>query len=103
VNAGAFWPVLCKALFFSRLGFAATRWEELAEAFKRHAAENDVAEEKATTFGTSYTFEGPLVTPDGRNPVVRVVWFIETGETIPRLVTAYRKRGTTGGSHDGRA
>jgi hypothetical protein len=30
-----------------------------------------------------------LVALDGRNPLVRAVWFIETGEAIPRLVTAY--------------
>ena len=27
--------------------------------------------------------------PDGRQPFIRAVWFIETGEEIPRLATAY--------------
>ncbi|HEX6123527.1 MAG TPA: hypothetical protein VFY89_10220 [Ktedonobacterales bacterium] len=84
-----------KAQFFSQFGFSASHWEELAEAFRRHAAEHDIAEEKATPFGTSYTIEGPLAAPDGRSPVVRAVWFIETGAVIPRLVTAYPRRGAS--------
>jgi hypothetical protein len=27
--------------------------------------------------------------PDGRTPTIRSVWFIETGEEVPRFVTAY--------------
>ena len=27
--------------------------------------------------------------PDGREPAVRSVWFIEAGGEVPRLVTAY--------------
>ena len=40
-------------------------------------------------FGTGYTVEGALLAPDGRTLRVRVVWFIEIGEAVPRLVTAY--------------
>jgi hypothetical protein len=36
-----------------------------------------------------YIIDGILITPDGRNPMVRSVWFIETGEITPRFVTAY--------------
>ena len=31
----------------------------------------------------------PLETPDGRDPLVLAVWFIRSGEEIPRFVTAY--------------
>lgn len=68
-------------------------WETLAGALRRHAVEHDVVAIEGTPFGTSYTVEGQLVAPDGRVPQVRVVWFIETGETIPRLVTAYPLKG----------
>jgi hypothetical protein len=46
-----------------------------------------------TLFGTSYVVEGSLTAPDGRSRQVRVVWFIETGESIPHLVTAYPLKG----------
>ncbi|WP_373526470.1 DUF6883 domain-containing protein [Nostoc sp.] len=42
-----------------------------------------------TIFGTRYAVEGTLVSPDGRNPVIRSAWFMETGETIPKFVTSY--------------
>jgi hypothetical protein len=82
-----------KAIFFMSFGFTAEAWETLADALRRHAAEHDVVESEDTPFGTSYTVEGMLATPDGRTPKVRVVWFIEIGETIPRLVTAYPLKG----------
>ena len=82
-----------KAAFFASFGFTIETWERLAEALRRHATEHDVAAIEATPFGMSYTVEGALLAPDGRWPLVRVVWFIETGETVPRLVTAYPLKG----------
>jgi hypothetical protein len=82
-----------KAIFFLRFGFTPDHWEALADALRRHAIDNDVAECEDTPFGTSYAIEGPLLAPDNRSPQVRVVWFIETGEQIPRLVTAYPLKG----------
>jgi Domain of unknown function (DUF6883) len=32
---------------------------------------------------------GSMVSPDGRNPLMRTVWILEKGEDAPRLVTAY--------------
>ncbi len=58
-----------------------------------HAAEHDVVEADDTDFGTSYTVDGALRAPDGRMPLVSVIWFIETGEMAPRLVTAYLLKG----------
>lgn len=78
-----------KARFFSHFGFLAARWEILAEALVRHAAANEVKKADDTEFGTRYTVDGPMEAPDGRRPFVRVVWFVERGETVPRLVTAY--------------
>lgn len=82
-----------KAAFFARFGFTAATWERFADALRRHARENDVVVAEGTPFGTSYTIDGPLVALDGRRPWVRVVWFIETSEAIPRLVTAYPLKG----------
>ncbi|HUW99810.1 MAG: DUF6883 domain-containing protein [Phycisphaerae bacterium] len=78
-----------KAIFFCGYGFAPGAWEELVEALVRHAASHEVAATEESRFGVKYTIEGPLETPDGRNPRVRVVWFVRKGEGAPRLVTAY--------------
>jgi hypothetical protein len=82
-----------KAAYFGRFGFTATAWQVFAEALRRHAADYKVVETDQTAYGTSYVIEGPLMAPDGRMPVVRVVWFVETGQTSPRLVTAYPSKG----------
>ena len=78
-----------KARFFARFGFSAGFWEALADALLRHAEANEVVESDDTELGTRYTVEGPLEAPDGRRPMVRVVWCVERDETAPRLVTAY--------------
>lgn len=61
----------------------------LAEAIKRHASMNEVLRVEASPFGTRYVVEGPLMTPDGRNPLARSIWFIEVGGDAPLLVTVY--------------
>ncbi len=78
-----------KARFFFRFGFTPEAWEVLAEALRRHAAGHPVAGIEASPFGTRYVIEGIISAPDGREPLIRVVWFVETGEQIPRFVTAY--------------
>ena len=78
-----------KAEFFTRYGFSVDRWEELAAALLRHAAGHAIAKIEDSPFGARYIIEGGLSTPDGRVPVIRSVWFIETGAHIPRFVTAY--------------
>lgn len=65
----------------------------MAQALLRHAADNQVMATETHPFGTNYVVEGTLLTPDGRNPHVRVVWCIPTGERIPTLVTAYPLKG----------
>jgi hypothetical protein len=78
-----------KAVFFHSLGFHLTKWQDLRAALLRHARENKVSAKKESSFGVKYVIDGPLQTPDGRNPIVRAVWFIETGENQLRFVTAY--------------
>lgn len=78
-----------KAVFFRRFGYTVAAWGTLAEALRSHAADHEVQSIEQSRFGTRYTIEGPVVSPDGRNPVIRSVWFVEQGETVPRLVTAY--------------
>lgn len=85
-----------KAAFFAHYGFAAEHWEMLAEALRRHAAENEVVKTEQSPFGTRYIVEGALQAPDGRTPYLRVVWFVERGQTIPRLATAYPLKRSSG-------
>jgi hypothetical protein len=78
-----------KASFFLHFGFSVAEWESLVKASLLHAHNNEVVKVEATHFGTRYVIEGTLSSPDGRNPRVRVVWFISRGKNAPRLVTAY--------------
>ncbi|HUT55058.1 MAG TPA: hypothetical protein VM658_16840 [bacterium] len=59
-----------KAEFFSGFGFSSERWDRLARALVTHAAVNEVATVEENQFGTRYTIEGELETPDGRRPLV---------------------------------
>lgn len=81
-----------KARFFAGHGFGAERWQELAEALRRHARENDVCKQEATPLGLRLVVEGPMMLADNAIAEIRAVWFIEAGERRPRLVTAYPLR-----------
>ena len=78
-----------KARFFIAHGFSVEAWQQFAQTLVMHAQEHPVARVEPSAFGVRYVVEGILHTPDGRKPLVRTVWFIETDETIPRVVTAY--------------
>jgi hypothetical protein len=71
------------------LGFTADAWEELVSVLLRHVAENEVAKMEDSPFGKRYIVEGELFGSGGRKAIIRSVWFVETGEDIPRFVTAY--------------
>lgn len=78
-----------KAEFFLRFGFDPDDWIALATALKRHAVSSDVVKTVENVYGTRYSVDGPLETPDGRCPRVRTVWIIERGGRTPRLITAH--------------
>jgi uncharacterized protein DUF6883 len=81
-----------KAHFLEGLGFRAQEWHVLRDAIVAHATANDITASYQTRFGTRYEIDGPLPTPGGRAPIVRVVWFVESQGTIPRLVTLVPRR-----------
>jgi hypothetical protein len=85
-----------KAEFFAQLAFMADAWEKLAKALLQHVAENEVAKVEDSPFGKRYIVEGKLFGSGGKTAAVRSVWFIETGEHIPRFVTAYPLQRRTG-------
>jgi len=78
-----------KAGFFQSFGFEPEHWSILSEALKRHAGEHEVVKSETSPFGMRYIIDGALDAPDGRKPEVRSVWFIETGDNVPHLATAY--------------
>jgi hypothetical protein len=78
-----------KARFFTEFGFRIEGWEILAEALRKHGTSCSVVNTVESEFGTRYTIEGELETPDGRRPRVRIVWMVEKGSETPRLITAY--------------
>ena len=77
-----------KAAFFESFGFEMDRWEELRDRLLAHAQTYAAVATDATPYGQVYEVNGRLLTPDGRNPIVLVVWMIRVGEDFPRLVTA---------------
>ena len=79
---------MSKAAFFRRFGFDAEWWTGLERALLSHVLMNEVVETETTAYGIKYTVDGPLETPDGRNPLVRSVWQIDRGSEAPRLITA---------------
>ena len=81
-----------EARFLEDFGFRAQDWSVLRDAMIAHARANDITASQQTRFGTRYEIDGPLPTPDGRAPIVRVVRFVEAQETIPRLVTLVPRR-----------
>jgi hypothetical protein len=78
-----------KAQFFTRFGFSAGKWEQLAEALLVHGQTHEVKRVRETNFGPRYEVEGALKTPGGREPFIRSVWQMDKGTVAPRLITAY--------------
>ena len=78
-----------KAAFFARFGFSSDAWETLAQALFEHASQNEVIRIEDSPFGKRDIIDGELSAPGRGNPRVRTIWFIETSEDVPYLVTAY--------------
>ena len=78
-----------KAAFFSAFGFFAENWEEMEAALLDHCTRHDVSEVIQMPGGIHYLITGDLKCPDGRSPVVCVVWRIDGGSELPRFITAY--------------
>jgi len=78
-----------KARFFLQFEFRREEWAVLADSLRQHARDNDVTRSDTDADGVTYVVEGSLETPSARNPRVRSVWLLESGELAPRFITAY--------------
>lgn len=82
-----------KARWLQRYGFERGEAGRLEAALRSHASRCDVRHTHKSPLGTRYVIEGPLVAPDGRSPWVRAIWFVRSGEVVPRFVTVYPLKG----------
>jgi uncharacterized protein DUF6883 len=78
-----------KAEFFLALGFRISDWEAMAAALRMLAMNSPVSRSMESPHGKKYIVDGAIESPSGNAPMVRTVWIVDIGETIPRLVTAY--------------
>ena len=81
-----------KSGFFTRFGFDEDNLQEFIDALIRHAANNEVVDIVDTQYGPRYHVDGPIETPDGRNPRIRTVWQVDGGTDYPRFITAFPSR-----------
>lgn len=78
-----------KARVFLRvLGLGADDAATLADQIRRTIGTADAVVGLTDAYGTRYTVDLPIKGPAGQ-AIIRTGWIIETGHTVPRLVTAF--------------
>jgi hypothetical protein len=78
-----------KARFFLQFGFGKEAPDDLIGSLLTHVRRNPIAAVEKGLYGTKYRVDGPLPSPDGRNPVVSTVWIVPVEDETPRFVTAF--------------
>ena len=78
-----------KAKFFRSFGFDETNISQFEKGLVDVAQTEMVVEITETIYGKKYVVDGQLKAPRGDMIHLRTVWIIETGEDVPRLVTAH--------------
>ena len=78
-----------KARYFKKIGYSEENIAQLRQDLIKIAVTNAVCEEVRAVFGIKYIVDGTMVSPTGIRASLRTVWIIETGESLPRFVTAY--------------
>ena len=78
-----------KARFFRSFDFDETNVSEFVQGLIHIAKTELVSEITETIYGKKYVIDGELETPNDNMIHLRTVWIIETGDDIPKLVTAY--------------
>ena len=78
-----------KAKLFRSFNFDETNVNQFEQGLIKIAQNESVTETTETPYGTKYVVDGELETPRGIIIHLRTIWIIETGEKIPRFVTAY--------------
>jgi hypothetical protein len=79
-----------KARVFATLGFTADNADELRTALLRAASTADAQLAEADQFGQRYVVEFEIRGPR-RAGLVRSMWIVRRGETVPRLTSCFVK------------
>lgn len=78
-----------KPAFFLAFGFGLEAWELLRDRLLEIAAAGEALEGPASPFGRKFEIRATLKGPSGRTAQVTTIWIVESGENVPRFVTAY--------------
>ena len=78
-----------KARLLFAAGFDMAKVNILEQGLISIAQTGQVEEVTASVYGRKYVIDGALTSPNGDLIQLRTVWIIDTGQTAPRLVTAY--------------
>ena len=76
-----------RSRFFTAFGFRTDEPQRLIDAIHRHPETGLVTRLPDDAFGQRWNVVGPIITPDGRNPVIRTGWIKDTAGRA-RFVTA---------------
>lgn len=76
--------------FFTAYGFRPDDPRQLVDAIHRHPETSIVTPLPADDFGERWNVVGPILTPDGRHPIIRTGW-IKDRSGPARFVTALPK------------
>jgi hypothetical protein len=75
-------------LFRQLIGIDRDTWWQLHEALRKAASDGEATAGKPSEFGTKYEIRFSMTGPAGSRTILSV-WMIRSGESVPRLVTAY--------------
>jgi hypothetical protein len=78
-----------KAKFFMAFGFELSNPNSFSNALIEQGQTQTLTVTKATQFGTIFSVDCHIQSPDGRNPCIRTVWELRTNSKEPRLITAF--------------
>jgi hypothetical protein len=78
-----------KAAVFRALGYSQEDWERLRDDLIVLGRTGQVQAAGGSDFGVKYLVSGSLTGPNGRTGRFVSVWLVESGESAPRLITAY--------------
>lgn len=76
-------------VFKSALGFDQSNWEMLARIIIEQLPYYAAVLYRKDLYGQRYNVTMPITGPNGNTADVRTAWIIETGQVIPRYVTAF--------------
>jgi len=76
-------------VFESALGFNQSNANQLVTQIKQQLPSSNARLGVRDQYGQRFTVDMPITGPNGNTVTVRTGWIIETGSTVPRLITTY--------------